>query len=125
MPTVNDPDVNGLLVIERKLGDVDMWLVGSLHREVSVRREMQALALQDVRSYRRRARELIGNLRRHQRPCPGLGMDLENAYDYDLIVSARQAPALPGAADRRDEDVGVAGMADRAPKGGGGECGVK
>ena len=50
---------------------------------------------------------------------------LESDLSGRLIVSARQAPALPGAADRRDEDVGVAGMADRAPKGGGGECGVK
>jgi hypothetical protein len=74
------PDyLKGVLHVEKRLDDVDMWLLGSAGEGVSVRRELALLQLQDVRAYRRRARRLLQLLRRRAQPCPGL-----EAGDFDL-----------------------------------------
>jgi hypothetical protein len=55
---------------------------GSLEEGVSVRRELEAMLLQDVRAYRRQARRLLHLLRRHAQPCPG-----REGGGFDLVYS--------------------------------------
>ena len=60
------------------------WTLTASHREqVSVRKEMEKLAIQDVRVFRRRARDFLNYLRRRGRPCPGHGGLDEEDFDPD------------------------------------------
>ena len=60
------------------------WTLTASHCEqVSVRKEMEKLAIQDVRVFRRRARDFLNYLRRRGRPCPGHGGLDEEDFDPD------------------------------------------
>jgi len=80
------PDVAGKLQVEKELLDVDMWLLRSVHQEMSVRHEMESLGLQDVRTYRNRARAIINYLRLHALPSPGLYEDIDHIIDHKDII---------------------------------------